>query len=104
MFFFDFFNPTFVRSIVQDEYMKLKNTVIQRILDSSSLSLAIAMELGFTQDWVRKLAKKMRDEKDCINGPLTTAAALGVIKKDMGILDDSEVLDKVPIESVANAT
>ena len=69
--------------------MILKNTVQQRILTNKMLSLSLALELKVNQEWVRTLAK--RNEK---NGPLTTAACVAIIKNDMGILEDSEVLEK----------
>lgn len=69
--------------------MKLRNTIVQRILETG-LSLDLAKVLGFTQGYIRTLAKKNDP-----NSFLTTMAAVEVIKKDMGILDDSEVLEKV---------
>jgi hypothetical protein len=75
--------------------MKLRQTIIQRILDKNSpLSLLLASALDFTQTWIRELANANK-----VNGPLTTAAAIVVIKKDMGIFDDSEILEKA--DSVA---
>jgi len=68
--------------------MKLKDTVIQRILETGSdLSLNLAKVLGFTQDWIKKLAKKNDN-----NGPLTTMAAIDVIKQDMDTTDESKIL------------
>lgn len=70
--------------------MKLKQTIIQRILDGSyPLSLELAKELKVTQFWVRSLATKNKT-----NGLLTTAGALAVIKKEMKLADDAEILER----------
>jgi hypothetical protein len=80
--------------------MILKDTVVQRILNKKyPLNLMLAIELGVTQDWICILAK--RNEK---NNPLTTVASITIIKKDMGVIDDSEVLEKETHTQDAHAT
>ncbi len=70
--------------------MKLRQTIVQRILDNTSpLSLDLAKELKCTQPWVKALAEKNEN-----NNKLTTVACVSIIKKDMGCMDDSEVLEK----------
>lgn len=72
--------------------MVLKDTVIKRILNRNShLSLSLAMELSLSQERIKRIAKS--NEK---NNQLTTAACVEIIKKDMGIFDDSEVLEREP--------
>ncbi len=70
--------------------MKLKQTIVQRILDgNSSLSLELAKELKVSQYWIKMLALKNKT-----NGPLTTAGALAVIKNEMKLADDTEILER----------
>lgn len=69
--------------------MILKPEIKERILNDGKLSLALAACLGFTQTWIRELAHANKD-----NGPLTTVAAVAVLKQDAGTFDDSEVLEK----------
>lgn len=76
--------------------MKLSQKVITKILDQESgLRLKLAATMKFTEGWIRTLAYKNKD-----NGPLTTAAALGVIRKEMK-LKDSEILEEAETELAA---
>lgn len=60
--------------------MKLTERAISEINQETKLKLAIA--LGFTEYWVGKLLEANKD-----NGPLTTMAALKVIREETGLLD-----------------
>lgn len=68
--------------------MILKSTAIQLILDNPAVSLALASKLKFTQTWIRELARVNRE-----NSPLTTMAAVQVIREETGLLD-SEILEE----------
>lgn len=71
--------------------MILTKAAIEKINTKTRLSLALAM--GFTEQWIIKLIDANKE-----NGPLTTAKALQVIKKETG-LTDSEILEE-EVESV----
>lgn len=65
--------------------MKLTDQAI-KLLKQKNVRMAIAVKLGFTDQWVYKSLNKNKD-----NGPLTTVHALRVIKKETG-LTNSEIL------------
>lgn len=66
--------------------MKLTERAINAINQETKLRLAIALK--FTEYWMGKIIDNNKD-----NGPLTTAAALKVIRDETG-LDDSEILEE----------
>lgn len=66
--------------------MKLTNKAIGKFKKSTCLRLGLA--LGFTERWITQVVK---DNKP--NGPLTTAAALKVIREETG-LKDSQILEE----------
>lgn len=68
--------------------MKLTNKAIEA-LNSRSTMLALALALGFTEIWIKKLVDANKD-----NGPLTTVKALQVIKAETK-LEDSQILEEV---------
>jgi hypothetical protein len=76
--------------------MILTETVVQMIL-GNGLSLKLAGELGFQQQWILKLAKANKK-----NGPLTTAKAIQVIREYAGLLD-SEILVEETKEPAKNS-
>lgn len=67
--------------------MKLRKTALNKIKDSA-IRLKLAGALKCTEQWVIKLIAANKR-----NGPLTTAAALGVIREETG-LTDSEILEE----------
>jgi hypothetical protein len=69
--------------------MKLTEQAVQILSekDAKATRTRIALALDFTERWVLKC---VQDNK--VNGPLTTIAALKIIKKDTG-LKDSEILE-----------
>lgn len=66
--------------------MKLNNSVIAKLKESRSTRLQLCDKLGFTELWIDKSI-----DKNKVNGPLTTATALEVIRKETG-MEDSEIL------------
>lgn len=68
--------------------MKLKQTILQRLLESRPFRLKLAVDLNFSEVWVDRLITANKD-----NGPLTTAKAIQVIKQETG-LADSEILEE----------
>lgn len=66
--------------------MKLTQKAIAAI-SIRSVKLALALGLGFTELWIGKLIEANKE-----NGPLTTAMAMGIIKKETG-LTDQEILE-----------
>lgn len=64
--------------------MILSKTALEKIDQEIRLKLALA--LGFTEYWVRKLINSNKP-----NGPLTTALAIKVIREETG-LKDKEIL------------
>lgn len=75
--------------------MKLSNSVIAKLKDNRSTRLQLCDALGFTELWIDKSI-----EKNKVNGPLTTASALDVIRKGTG-LPDSEILENEPADQAA---
>jgi hypothetical protein len=69
--------------------MILTETVIQMIL-TNGLSLKLASELGFKQQWILISAKKNKK-----NGPLTTAKAIQVIREYAGLLDSEILVEEI---------
>lgn len=66
--------------------MKLTKQAIGSINQEVRLKLALA--LAFSEYWVGKLIEYNKD-----NGPLTTAAALKVLREETGLSDD-EILEQ----------
>jgi hypothetical protein len=67
--------------------MKLTKRAIQRI-DNKRTKTLLALALNSTERWVTICISKNKP-----NGPLTTAAALEVIRKETGMVD-SQILDR----------
>jgi len=73
--------------------MKLKETV-QAIIGNQNdykakvIRTRIALALNFTEFWVGRCIKANKD-----NGPLTTMAAIEIIREETG-LEDSEILEE----------
>lgn len=67
--------------------MKISEKAISQI-NTQTGRLKIALALGFSETWVRGLIDKNRN-----NGPLTTAAALKVIRQETG-LTEKEILEE----------
>lgn len=88
------FNNRYNESNKQKDNMKLSKKAKSKI-DNQTSRLRIALALGFSETWVRGLISKNRD-----NGPLTTAAALKVIREETGFSDD-EILEDVKTKSAA---
>jgi hypothetical protein len=63
-------------------------------LDNRRLILALALALGFSELWVRKLIAANKD-----NGPLTTVKSLQAIREETG-LSDQEILEDTVISEV----
>lgn len=69
--------------------MKLSKKAIKTILSNRNIILAIGIALNFGERWITILLNANKE-----NGPLTTAAALEVIRKETG-LGDQEILVRV---------
>lgn len=67
--------------------MKLTEKALTKISEPK-VRLSLAIGMGFTERWIQKLI-----DKNAQNGPLTTMAALKVIRKETG-LKDSEILEE----------
>ncbi len=70
--------------------MRLTESAINSI-DNLQARLSIAAALKCTEVWVGRIIRKNKE-----NGPLTTAAALEVIRKETGLMD-KEILEKEPV-------
>lgn len=70
--------------------MRLTNNIHELLLnkDSKALRTKLALALDFSERWISKIASENKD-----NGPLTTMAALKVLKKETG-LSQSEILEE----------
>jgi predicted transcriptional regulator len=68
--------------------MKLSKAAITAITDERRTIQAIAFELDFTEQWTRRIIDANKD-----NGPLTTLAALEIIRKETGLSDD-QILER----------
>lgn len=73
--------------------MKLSTKAIAAISDRKII-LALALALGFTEQWMRRLLEINKD-----NGPLTTIKSLQVIKKETG-LSETDILEGNGIEGL----
>lgn len=74
--------------------MKITKKALSKI-NNQTARLRIALALGFSETWVRGLIDKNKD-----NGPLTTAAALQVIREETGLVD-SEILMEAKVSNRA---
>jgi hypothetical protein len=70
--------------------MKLTAKAIKKIGENRTAAM-IALALGLSEDWIKRLAKKNKE-----NGDLTKAKALQVIREETG-LTDSEILEEEPV-------
>lgn len=73
--------------------MKVSKQALQRVLSDRRIILSIALQLGFSEQWTRRLLSQNKD-----NGPLTTVSALAVIREETG-LTDSEILEVMEPQS-----
>jgi len=67
--------------------MKLTAKAIKKIGENRTAAM-IAIALGLSEDWIKRLAKKNKE-----NGDLTKAKALQVIREETG-LHYSEILEE----------
>ena len=67
--------------------MKLTNNTIAAINGNRSAIMRLAIVLGFSERWILRVIGKNKK-----NGPLTTIAALQIIREETG-LSDSEILE-----------
>lgn len=72
---------------LQYKYMVLTETALQSITPKTRIKLAVALEC--TEQWIIKLIAANKP-----NGPLTTYAALKVIREDSGLTDESLLMGK----------
>lgn len=77
--------------------MKLSNAVISRLKEDRSFRLLLCGELDFKEQWIDKCI-----DKNKVNGPLTTAGALKVIREQTG-LGDSKILEMPKVKSKTGA-
>jgi hypothetical protein len=70
--------------------MKLTAKAIKKIGENRTAAM-IALALDLSEDWIKRLAKKNKE-----NGDLTKAKALQVIREETG-LTDSEILEEEPV-------
>lgn len=73
--------------------MKLTETLTAflgnvKLKEAKAIRTRIALALNFTETWIGLCIKQNKE-----NGPLTTAAALEVIRKETG-LNDEEILER----------
>lgn len=70
--------------------MRLTNNIQELLVnkDSKATRTRLALALNFSERWILKCAHDNRD-----NGPLTTIAALKILKKETG-LSQSEILEE----------
>lgn len=66
--------------------MKLTEQALSKF--NQTIRLRLGLALGFSERWVIEMHKANKS-----NGPLTTAAALKVIREETG-LEDSEILEE----------
>jgi hypothetical protein len=66
--------------------MKLSNQAIEAISERPVV-LRLALALGFSERWILRVIGKNKK-----NGPLTTIAAIQIIREETGLLD-SEILE-----------
>lgn len=81
----------FVLTINHTNIMKLTSKAQELIgnKDEKALRTRLALALNFTERWILKCIQENKP-----NGPLTTVAALKVIKKETG-LKESELLEEL---------
>ncbi len=65
------------------------------LINNQTTRLRLALALGFSETWVRGLIQKNKD-----NSPLTTAAALRIIREETG-LKDSQILEELTTSTAA---
>ena len=68
--------------------MILTETALSQI-NNQETRLRLGLALGFTEAWISALIKKNK-----VNGDLTTAAALRVIKEETGLTEDEILCDE----------
>jgi hypothetical protein len=88
-----FAQPSYIRShnrTHKDSRMRLTNNIQELLLnkDAKGIRTRLALALDFSERWILKCAQ---DNKD--NGPLTTIAALKVLRKETGF-SQSEILEE----------
>lgn len=66
--------------------MKLSKKALAKLSDNE-LRLKLALRLGFTEAWIRRVVKANKS-----NGPLTTKAALLVIAEETRLTEDEILL------------
>lgn len=71
----------------KSEDMKITKKALDK-MNTQTGRLRLALSLGFSETWVRGLLDKNKD-----NGPLTTAAALKVIREVTGFSDEQILTD-----------
>lgn len=69
--------------------MILSDTTIQSIDADLLLRQKLGMGLGFTDDWIRRLAKANKP-----NGPLTTVKAVSIIREETKMQDEEILVDE----------
>jgi hypothetical protein len=72
--------------------MKLTRKAIKGIKDQAA-RLKLALALGFSEQWINRVITSNK-----ANGPLTTAAALKVIREITGMKDE-EILEAQPVKA-----
>lgn len=73
--------------------MKLSKKALKG-LKNQALRLKLALALGFSEQWIVRVIDANKP-----NGPLTTAAALLVLREELG-LSDREILDDVSVGAI----
>ncbi len=63
--------------------MILAPSLQERIIKTKSLRFKLSVALNFTSDWILTQAKRNKD-----NGPLTTFAAMEVIREETKLADE----------------
>lgn len=76
--------------------MKLRQTIITKLLQDRAFRLKVAMALSFSEVWIDKLIEANKD-----NGPLTTAKSLQVIREETG-LTDNDILKESKVKESQN--
>lgn len=76
--------------------MKLSDKAIGHLAhpDNRNSRLKLAIKLGFGEAWIKAVIKENKD-----NGPLTTMAAMQVIREETGLMD-SEILEAEPVPAI----
>ncbi len=74
--------------------MKLTKKAI-KALKNQAIRLKLAIALGFSEQWINKVIEANKP-----NGPLTTMAAIKVLREETG-LTDSELLEEEKAEAAA---